>query len=142
MPFADLRAFLQRLEKAGQLQRVDTALRCGRGDNELQALMRYLHDQNNIALILENLEGYNTPGVPIIFNPYGSRERTAMIMGTHDLLGASGKTGNATAMELLKKGGFGVSWIPWEVHTARNGRSSDTKFGVNALCTNEIRSGT
>jgi 4-hydroxy-3-polyprenylbenzoate decarboxylase len=84
MPFADLRAFLQRLEKAGQLRRVDTALRCGRGDNELQALMRYLHDQNNIALILENLEGYNTPGVPIIFNPYGSRERTAMIMGTHD----------------------------------------------------------
>jgi len=84
MPFDDLRTFLQRLEQDGQLQRVDAKLRCGRGDNELQALMRYLHDQNNIALILENLEGYNTPGVPIIFNPYGSRERTAMIMGTHD----------------------------------------------------------
>jgi 3-polyprenyl-4-hydroxybenzoate decarboxylase len=84
MPFDDLRAYLQRLEEDGQLQRVDTELRCGRGDNELQALMRYLHDQNNIALILNNLEGYNTPGVPIIFNPYGSRERTAMIMGTRD----------------------------------------------------------
>ena len=57
MPFNDLRAYLQRLEEDGQLQRVDTELRCGRGDNELQALMRYLHDQNNIALILNNLEG-------------------------------------------------------------------------------------
>lgn len=83
-PFDDLRAFLRWLEQDGQFQRVTTELRCGRDDNELQALMRYLHDQNNIALSLENLSGYNTPDVPIVFNPYGSRERTAMIMGTRD----------------------------------------------------------
>ena len=39
MPFDDLRAFLQRLEEDDQLQPIDTELRCGRGDNELQALM-------------------------------------------------------------------------------------------------------
>src|SRR5205814_723208 len=27
---------------------------------------------------------YNTPGVPLIFNPYGTRERTAWILGTED----------------------------------------------------------
>jgi UbiD family decarboxylase len=33
-------------------------------------------------VILENLEGYNTPGVPVVINLFGSPERTAMILGT------------------------------------------------------------
>lgn len=50
--------------------------------------MRHLHDTENIALVLDNLEGYNTPDVPLVFNPFGSRERTAMTFGHSEPLEA------------------------------------------------------
>ncbi|MDP7041522.1 MAG: UbiD family decarboxylase, partial [Gammaproteobacteria bacterium] len=50
----------------------------------MQPLMRHLHNDNNVALILENLQGYNTPDVPLIFNPFGTRERTSMTIGLRD----------------------------------------------------------
>ncbi|MCX5905376.1 MAG: UbiD family decarboxylase [Proteobacteria bacterium] len=46
------------------------------------ALSRYLISKDIGPVILDNLEGYNTPGVPLIINLFGSPERTAMIMGT------------------------------------------------------------
>jgi 3-polyprenyl-4-hydroxybenzoate decarboxylase len=79
-----MRDFLATLEEAGQLKHVDVPFDVARGTNELQALMRHLAEIDGPALVLKNLEGYNTPGVPLIFNPYGTRERTAMILGTKD----------------------------------------------------------
>jgi 3-polyprenyl-4-hydroxybenzoate decarboxylase len=83
-----MREFLARLEELGQLKRVKVPFNVECGRNELQALMRYLAETNGPALILENLDGYNTAGVPVIFNPYGTRERTALILGTQDPLEA------------------------------------------------------
>jgi 3-polyprenyl-4-hydroxybenzoate decarboxylase len=83
-----MREFLARLEDVGELRRVKTSFNVEQGKNELQALMRHLAETHGPALILENLEGYNTPGVPLIFNPYGTRERTAMILGTRDPVAA------------------------------------------------------
>ncbi|MCC7259048.1 MAG: UbiD family decarboxylase [Gammaproteobacteria bacterium] len=84
MPYQDLREFLAHLERAGQLRRVSVTFDVGRGTNELQALMRHLAANDGPALVLDNLVGCNTPGVPLVFNPYGTRERTAMILGTSD----------------------------------------------------------
>ena len=53
-----------------------------------QALMRHLHNDNGPALMLNNLEGYNTKDIPVLFNPYGTRQRTAMILGKEDPLEA------------------------------------------------------
>ncbi len=78
MPYKDMREFLDVLEKDGQLKHIDTPIKVEHGDNELQALMRLLCQDDGPALILTNLEGYNRPDVPLIFNPFGTRERTAM----------------------------------------------------------------
>lgn len=88
MAYKDMRDFLGRLEQLGQLKRVKVPLNAQRGTNELQALMRYLATSGGPGLVLENLEGYNTPEVPIIFNPFGTRERTALTLGLHDPLEA------------------------------------------------------
>ena len=84
MAFKDMREFLASLDKAGQLKNVDVQLDCAHGTNELQALMRHLAEINGPGLLLNNLKGYNTPGVPVIFNPFGTRERTGMTIETAD----------------------------------------------------------
>jgi 4-hydroxy-3-polyprenylbenzoate decarboxylase len=86
-----MREYLAFLEQDGQLKHLDLPLRADRDNRDMQALMRYLHNENNIALILDNLEGYNTPGVPMVFNPYGTRERTSLTIGTWDPLEAKAK---------------------------------------------------
>jgi 4-hydroxy-3-polyprenylbenzoate decarboxylase len=91
MAYRDMRDFLATLDKMGQLRRVEVPFDVARGTNELQALMRYLAETDGPALVLDNLEGYNTPGVPLIFNPYGTRERTALILGTRDPVEAKTK---------------------------------------------------
>ncbi len=91
MAFKDMREFLATLDKAGQLKNVDLPLDCGQGTNELQALMRYLAEINGPGLMLNNLQGYNMPGVPVIFNPFGTRERTGMTIETTDLIEAKVK---------------------------------------------------
>ena len=84
MAFKDMREYLALLEKEGQLKRVDTPLRARRGDTELQALMAYVCGNQGPALLLNNVDGINTKGVPILFNPFGTRERTAMTLGHRD----------------------------------------------------------
>ena len=78
MPYKDMREFLDVLEKDGQLKHIDVPIKVAHGDNELQALMRLLCQDDGPALMLTNLEGYNRPDVPLIFNPFGTRVRTAM----------------------------------------------------------------
>ena len=84
MAFKDFREFLELLDKDGQLKRVEVPFNVERGKNELQALMRFLAERDGPALILQNLEGYNTPDIPLVFNPFGTRERTAMTIGCRD----------------------------------------------------------
>lgn len=88
MVMNDMRDFLRLLEEDGQLKRLDTPLRCDRDNKDMQALMRYLHNENNVALVLDNLQNYNTPEVPLVFNPFGTRERTSMTIGLRDPLEA------------------------------------------------------
>ena len=82
MAFQDMREFLEFLKNKNQLIEVDTELNAARGTTELQPLMRHIHNINGPALMLNNLSGYNHPDIPVLFNPYGTRERTSMILGT------------------------------------------------------------
>jgi 3-polyprenyl-4-hydroxybenzoate decarboxylase len=75
-----MREFLDAIEKQGQLKHIEAPIKAGHGDNELQALMRLLCQNDGPAAILHNLEDYNRPDVPVIFNPFGTRERTAMMI--------------------------------------------------------------
>jgi 4-hydroxy-3-polyprenylbenzoate decarboxylase len=84
MAFKDMREYLALLEREGQLKHLDVPFKGRRGDNELQALMNYVCTRNGPALMLNNVDGINTKGVPIVFNPFGTRERTAMTVGHRD----------------------------------------------------------
>jgi 4-hydroxy-3-polyprenylbenzoate decarboxylase len=84
MPFKDMREFLAKLDEMGQLKHVRVPINAAQGSNELQTLMRLLAETNGPGLLLENLEGYNTPDVPVIFNPFGTRERTGLTIDTSD----------------------------------------------------------
>ena len=86
MAFKDMRDFLGALEEAGQLKQVDIPLNCECGSNELQELKRHLAQTDGPGLILNNLVGYNRPDVPVIFNPFGTRERTARTSGLTEVL--------------------------------------------------------
>ena len=91
MPYKDMREFLDVLQKDGQLKDCDVPIKAAHGDNELQALMRLLCQNDGPALMLNNLEGYNTPEIPVIFNPFGTRERTAMMIDCKDPLDSKKK---------------------------------------------------
>ena len=88
MQFNDMRGYIDVLRKENLLHDLDIQLNVARETSELQALMRHLHNDNGPALMLNNLEVYNMPDVPLLFNPYGTRERTAMILGERDPLKA------------------------------------------------------
>ena len=81
MAFNDMRDYIQHLKDKGQLIDVNTELNVARETTELQPLMRHLHNIAGPALMLNNLSGYNTKDIPVLFNPYGTRERTSMILG-------------------------------------------------------------
>jgi UbiD family decarboxylase len=84
MAFRDMRAYLAKLEELGQLRKVDLPFKARRGDSELQPLMRYLCSKDGPALLLSDVQGLNTRGVPMIFNAFGTRERTALTIGQKD----------------------------------------------------------
>ena len=84
MAFEDMRAYLAKLEEMGQYRKIDLPFRARRGDSELQALMRYLCDREGPALLLGQVQGINTTGIPMIFNAFGTRQRTALTIGQKD----------------------------------------------------------
>ncbi len=84
MAFKDMREFIAFLEEDGQLKRPDVPIKAGRGNNELQALMRHLCNNNGPALVLDKLEGNKGAELPVLFNIFGTRERTAMTIGLRD----------------------------------------------------------
>jgi UbiD family decarboxylase len=89
--YNDLREYLAVFEKEGKLKRIKSPIKCGWPDSELGALSRHLLNEDIGPVLLENLEGYNTPEIPVIINLFGSPEKTAMILGTKSLPEAIGK---------------------------------------------------
>ena len=86
MAFDDMRGFIQLLQSKDLLKEIDVELNVARGTTELQPLLRVVHNSYGPALMLNNLSGYNCPDIPVLFNPYGTRERTSMILGKENPL--------------------------------------------------------
>ena len=57
MPYKDMREFLDVLRDEGQLKDCDIPIKAAHGDNELQALMRLLCQNDGPALMLNKLGG-------------------------------------------------------------------------------------
>lgn len=92
-----MRRYMSLLEERGLLRRVDTPLRARRGDTEMQALMALLQRKSGPGLLLTGVEGINTRDVPILFNPFGSHERTALMLGAQSWGEARDKYVNVAA---------------------------------------------
>ena len=84
MAFKDMREYLALLEQEGQLKHIDVPFDGRRGTNELQSLMNYICAKDGPALMLNNVDAVNTKGIPILFNPFDTRERTGMTIGFRD----------------------------------------------------------
>ena len=90
-PYNDMREFLDQLESDGQLVRISEPLDVRYKTNELEALESYVASREGPCMVLDNLEGYNTPGVPLVLNVYGSRKRIAAALGAENELDAKMK---------------------------------------------------
>lgn len=82
-PYADLREYLAELEQQGELIKISEPVDVGHQTNELAALESYVAGQEGPCLLLDNLENYNTPEVPLLLNVYGTRRRMAAVLGAN-----------------------------------------------------------
>lgn len=78
-PYCDLRAFLEHLEKQGELKRISLEVS---PDLEITEICQRVLHQNGPALLFENPTGSK---IPLLANLFGTTERVAMGMGAKDL---------------------------------------------------------
>src|SRR3546814_18980643 len=79
MPFASLRDFIDRLERAGRLKRVTAAVS---PELEMPEIQTPLLAEGGPAVIFENVfygDGHRA-GLPVLVNPLGTRARVAWLM--------------------------------------------------------------
>ena len=79
MKYRDLREFINELEKLGELRRVEE---CVSPDLEMTALCDKVLKNGGPALLFENPDGYDMPGVG---NLFGTVKRVALGMGKTDI---------------------------------------------------------
>src|SRR3990172_12596694 len=72
MAYVDLRDFLRRLEKEGELARVQVEVE---KDHEIAAICRKVNEAGGPALLFEKIKGYS---VPLACNLVGTKKRFAM----------------------------------------------------------------
>lgn len=78
MAFKDLREFIAELEKRGLLKRIKTEVDCELEITEITDRVSKMSGEKNLALLFENVKGYN---MPVLMNAFGSMERMAIAFG-------------------------------------------------------------
>ena len=78
MAFRDLREFIAELEKRGLLKRIKTEVDCELEITEITDRVSKMTGKKNVALLFENVKGYN---MPVLMNAFGSMERMAIALG-------------------------------------------------------------
>lgn len=78
MAFKDLREFIAELEKRGLLKRIKTEVDCELEITEITDRVSKMSGEKNVALLFENVKGYN---MPVLMNAFGSMERMAIAFG-------------------------------------------------------------
>lgn len=82
MAFTDMREFIAALEKRGWLKRVKQEVDCDLEITEITDRVSKMHGDKNVALLFENVKGYD---VPVLINAFGSMERMALALGVEKL---------------------------------------------------------
>ena len=82
MAFKDLREFIALLEERGLLKRIKTEVDCELEITEITDRVSKMEGEKNVALLFENVKGYD---VPVLMNAFGSYERMAMALGVEKL---------------------------------------------------------
>lgn len=78
MAFNDLREFISALEQRGWLKRISQRVSCDLEITEITDRVSKMTGEKNVALLFENVEGYD---MPVLTNAFGSMERMALVLG-------------------------------------------------------------
>lgn len=82
MAFTDLREFINGLEERGWLKRIQQSVDCQLEITEITDRVSKMSGDKNVALLFENVEGYD---VPVLINAFGSMERMAFALGVEKI---------------------------------------------------------
>ena len=82
MAYADLRDFIRRLEQAGELVRITEPVSPHLEITAITDRVSKGPDQDNKALLFENVEGSS---MPVLINAFGSARRMALALGVNEL---------------------------------------------------------
>ena len=82
MAYKDLREFVAALEQRGLLKRIQEPVDCYLEITEITDRVSKMEGKDNVALLFENVKGYD---MPVLMNAFGSYERMAMALGVEKL---------------------------------------------------------
>ena len=82
MAYRDLREFIEELERRGLLKRIKTPVSAELEITEITDRVSKFKDYRNVALLFENVKGYD---MPVLTNAFGSYERMALALGVAKL---------------------------------------------------------
>lgn len=82
MAFNDLREFISALERRGWLKRITQRVSCDLEITEITDRVSKMTGDKNVALLFENVEGYD---IPVLINAFGSMERMALALGVENI---------------------------------------------------------
>ena len=82
LAFKDLREFIAELEKRNLLKRIKVPVDAELEITEITDRVSKFRDSRNVALLFENVRGYD---IPVLTNMFGSYERMALALGVNKL---------------------------------------------------------
>ncbi|MBO6304725.1 MAG: menaquinone biosynthesis decarboxylase [Selenomonadaceae bacterium] len=82
MAYKDLREFIEELEKRGELKRITAEVDANLEITEITDRVSKMSGKDNVALLFENVKGYD---MPVLMNAFGSYERMALALGADKL---------------------------------------------------------
>jgi len=82
LAFNDLREFINALERRGWLKRITQQVSCDLEITEITDRVSKMTGDKNVALLFENVEGYD---IPVLINAFGSMERMALALGVEKI---------------------------------------------------------
>ncbi|WP_294147970.1 menaquinone biosynthesis decarboxylase [uncultured Selenomonas sp.] len=82
MAYKDLREFIDVLEQRGLLRRITEPVDCHLEITEITDRVSKMEGKDNVALLFENVKGYD---MPVLMNAFGSYERMALALGVEKL---------------------------------------------------------
>lgn len=88
MAYNDLREFMAALEERGWLKRITESVDCKLEITEITDRVCKLNGDKNVALLFENVRGYD---MPVLMNAFGSMERMALALGAAKLDAVAGR---------------------------------------------------